>query len=643
MNLLGTQTRRQTAHGAEGWIPIEDLLEQAPFGVGLLNCPDHRWIYINDSFIRMTGRGAAADFVGKTVRESLPETEKQGFFEVLEKACASGEVCRVLEMKLSLNRAGIIKPRDGYFDLGFQPLHDANGHTNTVLIHALEVTANVAARKAQEDSARRFRLAQSAAQIGTWEWDPLENRTALSSELHHIFGTSRSDPESAKRWKERVFPGDWPMVDRMMTEGHRRGKLEFEYRYMHPESGLRWLYCKGRRARGKTSMYGIVQDITARKTSEEASQRLAAIVESSDDAIASKDLTGTVTSWNRAAEKIFGFTAKEIVGQPITTIIPPELYEDEAKILTTIARGEKIDHFETVRLTKSGERIDVSLTVSPVRNDAGEIVGAAKIARDITQQKKAERSLRTSERLASVGRLAATVAHEINNPLEAITNLIFLAKSAPDRDGSNKFLAMAEEELSRVSHLTRQTLGFYREPKQVTRIQVGELIESLSSVFSSRARNRGVKLQIEVHDDAASLSLPAEMRQVVANLMANSMDAMEGGGRVRIRASASTRWRDGGERGVRLTVADSGSGIPKSIRPKLFEPFFTTKKDVGTGLGLWVCKSIVENNRGAIRLKSCDEPGRSWTAFSVFLPLKMAAEPQETPVRESGELLRRSA
>lgn len=625
-------------------MPIQDLLAQAPFGIGLLKCADHRWVFINDSFVRMTGRSNGADFVGKTVRESLPETEKQGFLDVLDRACASGETCRVLEMKLSLKRAAPDQPKEGFFDFGFQPMRNSKGEAEAVLIHALEVTANVKARKALEDTAKRFRLAQSAAQIGTWEWDPVEDTRALSPEIYRMFGTNRSDPESAKAWMERVFPDDWPAVERLMTEGHRAGKMEFEYRYLHPEKGLRWLYCKGRRARGETRMYGIVQDITERKAAQEASQRLAAIVESSDDAIAGKDLTGIVTSWNHSAERMFGYTAEEMVGRPITTIIPPELHDDEARILATIGRGERIDHFETVRVTKTGEPIDVSLTVSPVRNESGEIIGAAKIARDITQQKKAERALRTSERLASVGRLAATVAHEINNPLEAITNLIFLAKSATSREDTNKFLAMAEDELTRVSHLTRQTLGFYREPRQVAQVGVGELIESLASIFSARARNRGVRVQAEVSEEA-SLNVPAEMRQVLANLVANSMDAMEAGGVVRIRASGARRWNGGDERGIRLTIADNGSGIPKAVRPKLFEPFFTTKKDVGTGLGLWVCKGIVDNYRGTIHLKSCAEPGRSWTAFSVFLPLKAdsGAGTQEMPARESGELLKRTA
>lgn len=644
MNSLGPPSSRQASRATDWQIPLETILAQAPFGIGLLRCSDHRWVYINDYFVRMTGRATRADFVGKTVRESLPETEKQGFFDVLDRACKSGDTCKVLEMKLALNRTGPMQGSEGYFDFGFQPVSDLHGHTTEVLIHAQEVTATVAARKALEENAERLRLAQTAAQIGTWEWDPVEDTRTLSPELYRMFGTSHSDPDSTHKWQERVFPADWSRVRRSMATGHRRGAMEFEYRYAHPERGLRWFYCKGRRVRGETRMYGIVQDITARKDTQVASQRLAAIVESSDDAIASKDLKGTVTSWNRAAERIFGYTAEEMIGRPITTIIPPELHDDETRILATIARGERIDHFETERLTKSGERIDVSLTISPVRDETGAIVGAAKIARDITQQKKAERALRTSERLASVGRLAATVAHEINNPLEAITNLIFLAKSSVTREDANKFLTMAEDELNRVSHLTRQTLGFYRESKAVAMVRVGELIESLASVFSSRARNRGVKVDTEVGEDAAALNIPAEMRQVVANLVANSMDAMDAGGAVRVRARAAHSWRCEDEWGIRLTIADTGTGIPKSARPKLFEPFFTTKNDVGTGLGLWVCKGIVENHRGQIRMKSSTEPGRSWTVFSVFLPLKPGAvAEQEMLARQSSELLKRTA
>jgi len=471
-----------------------------------------------------------------------------------------------------------------------------------------------------EASEERFRLAQSAAQIGTWEWDAQGDTRSLSPELHRIFGTDADDPDNPEVWAARVHPEDRELLRRQMEEAQQTGHIEVEYRYNHPDLGLRWLYCKGARVGDQTRLFGIVQDITARKAAEEASHRLAAIVESSDDAIVSKDLNGIVTSWNACAERMFGYTSKEMVGSSITRIIPPELHGDELRILQTIARGERIEHFETTRVKKTGETIDVSLTISPVKDQTGKIIGAAKIARDITQQKKAERILRTSERLASVGRLAATVAHEINNPLEAVMNLVYLAKERADQPDVRKFLVAAEEELERISHLTKQTLGFYRETKGASPIKVSAVLSPLISVFSSRSRNKGIDVRPEIRQDPDIYAVPGEIRQLIANLLSNSIDAVDSAGRIRVRVSATREWTGQGRCGVRISVADSGPGIPESARSQLFEPFFTTKQEVGTGLGLWVCKSIVEKHQGFIRVKSSTTPGKSGTVFSVFLP-----------------------
>jgi PAS domain S-box-containing protein len=357
-----------------------------------------------------------------------------------------------------------------------------------------------------------------------------------------------------------------------------------------------------------------------RKEQIMASQRLAAIVESAEDAIISKDLNGIVISWNRAAEQMFGYSAEEMIGRSISTIIPPELQADEPRILETIARGERIDHFETVRLAKNGERIDVSLTVSPMKDANGRIVGAAKIARDITQRKKTEHALRVSERLASVGRLAATIAHEINNPLEAATNLVYLARHSAVGKDARDFLSAAEEELARISHLTKQTLGFYRETREAAPMRIGPMLNSLISVFAARIRNKAVDVRAEIKDDPEIYAVADEIRQLITNLLSNSIDAVPRGGQIRVRVSRATEWIGEGRSGVRLIVADSGSGIPQAVRSEVFEPFFTTKKEVGTGLGLWLCKGIVERHGGSIRVKSSTAPGNSWTAFSVFLP-----------------------
>jgi PAS domain S-box-containing protein len=607
----------------------EDLLAQIPAAIGVLLGPDHRWSYINAACVRMCGRTSASDFIGKTVVESLPELVEQGFIDILDEVFRTGAPHVGTEAKILVDRETSGLPRTGYFDFLYQPMRNPKGGVQGIFVHALEVTDKVEARIAIEETAERLRLAQAAAEVGTWEWDPEGNTQRLSPELHNIFGTNPDDPEHAQVWASRVYQPDLQRVRSLMAEGYRTGSMEFEYRYLHPTSGLRWFYCKGSKFQGETRMLGILQDVTARRLAEEASQRLVAIVESSDDAIISKNLDGIVTSWNLRAERMFGYAAAEMIGKPITTIIPAELHGDETRILATIARGERVEHFETERVTKSGERIQVSLTVSPVKDEQGRIIGAAKIARDITQHKKAEKALRTTEMLASVGRLAATVAHEINNPLEAVTNLIYLAKNTPPGQNQSRYLDMAEEELERVSHLTRQTLGFYRETSGATNFRIGALINSLLPVFASRTRNKGIRIVPDIRQDDEIYGIPGEIRQVIANIVSNSVDALSAGGSIRIRVSAA-RHHNGSElKNVRLTVADSGCGVPIAARPKLFEPFFTTKKDVGTGLGLWVCKSIVDNHRGSIRFRTSSIPGRSYTVFSILLPQNAPQEATE--------------
>ena len=366
----------------------------------------------------------------------------------------------------------------------------------------------------------------------------------------------------------------------------------------------------------------IVRDITQKKKLEEDAFRLAAIVESSDDAIASKDLNGIVTTWNPSAEKLFGYKAEEIIGKSIRLIIPKELHQDEDVILDKIRRGEKIEHFETTRVRKDGERIDVSLTISPMRDGSGKVVGAAKIVRDFTEKKKIDRALRVTEKLAAAGRLAATIAHEINNPLEAVTNLIYLARmDAHNAERATQYLEMAGRELDRVAHISRQTLGFYRDTSTPSRLSVTHILDDLLSFYERRFESRKIKMVKEYDRDIEVTALGGELRQAFSNLIGNAIDAMPGGGTLIIRAT-QTHSRNGTNRpGVRITILDTGEGIAPQHRKNLFQPFFTTKEDVGTGLGLWITRSIVEKHGGTIRVKSRTATKDHGTAFSIFLPL----------------------
>jgi PAS domain S-box-containing protein len=371
----------------------------------------------------------------------------------------------------------------------------------------------------------------------------------------------------------------------------------------------------------------IVRDITRQKKLEEAALRLAAIVESSDDAIASKDLNGIITSWNRSAEKLFGYTAQEIIGKSVLVIIPPELHHDEDMILSKIRRGEKIDHFETIRVHKNGERIEVSLTVSPIKDEDGNVIGAAKIVRNITESKKIDRALQTTEKLAAAGRMAATVAHEINNPLEAVTNLVYLAK----RDLSNTdrvagYLEMASRELDRVAHITRQTLGFYRDTSSPVRFNVAETIDDLLLLYEKRFESRRIKVLKQYDKEIEITALAGEIRQAFSNLITNAIDAMPNGGTLVVKVAKACDWsRPHRHHGVRVTVLDTGSGIETKHRKSIFQPFFSTKTDVGTGLGLWITRGIVEKHHGAIRMKSRTGEDKHGTVFSIFLPKQFVA------------------
>jgi signal transduction histidine kinase len=217
--------------------------------------------------------------------------------------------------------------------------------------------------------------------------------------------------------------------------------------------------------------------------------------------------------------------------------------------------------------------------------------------------------------------MAATVAHEINNPLEAVTNLVFLAKGCAARNDVREYLNTIDEELNRISQITKQTLGFYRETIAPSAVRVGEMLTPVISLLSMRLRNKEIEIRPEIREDPEIYAVAGEIRQLIANLLNNSIDAVNSGGLIRIRIDAN-RLIGHIPNGVRITIADSGRGIPPSDRSKLFEPFFTTKKDVGTGLGLWVCTNIVQRHHGSIRVKTSAKPGRSWTVFSVFLPMR---------------------
>jgi signal transduction histidine kinase len=266
----------------------------------------------------------------------------------------------------------------------------------------------------------------------------------------------------------------------------------------------------------------------------------------------------------------------------------------------------------------------------PVYGPDGGVQAITAASLEITAQKKAEMALVQSEKLAVVGRLASSIAHEINNPLESITNLLYLAQHSDDLRQIHEHLRIAEIELRRVAGITSQTLRFHKQATSPQAVTPEELIASALAIFQGRLANSGVEV---MERDRALLPVrcfEGEMRQVISNLISNALDAMASqDGRLILRTRMGRSWRTG-EAGVTITVADTGGGMSREIVAKLFNPFFTTKGLTGTGLGLWVAKQIVDRHRGALRVRSSVSAAHHGTVFTIFLPFNAV-------VREAGE------
>jgi len=388
----------------------------------------------------------------------------------------------------------------------------------------------------------------------------------------------------------------------------------------------------------------VFRDITERRRAEETSRLLVSIVTSSEDAIISKDLHGVITSWNKGAERIFGYTAAEAIGQPITLIADPEHREEMAQILERITRGERVEHYETRRRTKGGQIVHVSLTVSPMHDASGRIVGASKIARDITKLRHLEEQLRHAQKMEALGTLAGGIAHDFNNILAAILGYTELAQcEIPVASPVGAWLQKVLTASHRAKALVQQILAFSR------RTPVARTPVSLTAVLRETLPFLRALLPstIALEDSCTSEATPVladatQLQQILMNLGTNARDAMgDTGGRLALSlevvavdaAFAATHPALHAGPYVRLTVQDSGPGIPPAVLARIFEPFFTTKEvGHGTGLGLSVVHGIVEGHDGAILVESTLGQG---TTFTIYLPrLEERAEGDAPPAVE---------
>ena len=368
-----------------------------------------------------------------------------------------------------------------------------------------------------------------------------------------------------------------------------------------------------------------------RRTTEQLGEyrtRLVSIIDSSEDAIYGKDLNGIITSWNRGAEHIYGYTPDEIVGKHISILAPSDRKDEIPEILTRIAAGETINHFESMRVAKDGKALDVSISISPLRDAKGKIIGASAIARDITAQKRAEGQLHQAQKMEAIGRLAGGVAHDFNNILGIVSACAeFLRDRVDPSAGAAQYIDNIKKATERGSSLTRQLLTFSRSSSIKPRIlDLNERLRDVSKLLRPLMGD-DVEILIVSKSPAAVVEAdPGQLDQIVVNLAVNARDAMPRGGKF-ILETRSERFDEdfAGQnqnmpagKYVLLAVSDTGNGMDEATVARIFEPFFTTKETgKGTGLGLATVYGIVKQSAGHILVYS--EPGHG-TTFKIYLP-----------------------
>jgi PAS domain S-box-containing protein len=353
-------------------------------------------------------------------------------------------------------------------------------------------------------------------------------------------------------------------------------------------------------------------------------QWLNTTIRSIGDAVIACDTDGNIVFMNRIAEQLTGWQEHEARGLSLHTVFPIFNEDTRAAVENPVDKVRRLGTVvglanHTFLVSKNGTEICIDDSGAPIRDGSGNMIGVVLVFRDITERRMSEGALMRAEKLAAAGRLAASVAHEVNNPLEGLTNLVYIARRSDELDEIRPLLSQAESELARIAHITRQSLGFYRETSIATHFSPAAVVHEVSDFYASRAATLGVTLLVNTTTEREVLGAAGELRQVLSNLIANGLDACSKGDTIRLEANSATDPRDPTRLGVRISVADTGLGIAPEHIDSIFEPFFTTKKDTGTGLGLWVSRELVEKHGGRLRVRSRNLP-KCGTVFSIFLP-----------------------
>jgi len=455
----------------------------------------------------------------------------------------------------------------------------------------------------------------------------------VSPSYEKLWGRTRQSLyENYQSWIDAIHPDDRERVAGVLVKKYDTGWYENEYRILRPDGSSRWIWDRGYAARDEQGnikrFVGVAEDITERKQAEEQSARLAAIIEYVDDAIVSLTLNGIVIGWNPGAERLYGYSAEEMIGHSIILLYPPEKHAEYDTIMARARRGERVEALDTVRRRKDGTLIDVAISVAAIEVQPGLVTGATKISHDISKIKRLEEQFRQAQKMEAVGLLAGGVAHDFKNLLTVINGYseMLLSRLRPD-DPMRELLAEINKAGEMAGTLTRQLLAVSRQ--QVLEPKVLDLNAVVTETESTLRHLIGEGIILTTVLDPALKPVkvdPGQIQQVLMNLAVNARDAMPQGGQLRVETrnvtldKAYRQTHPGVQPGAYsiLAVTDTGTGMDEVTQARIFEPFFTTKRPgKGTGLGLAVVHGVVKQSGGHIEVDS--ELGRG-AVFQVYFP-----------------------
>ncbi len=511
--------------------------------------------------------------------------------------------------------------QDIYWTYSYSPVRDAAGSVCGIFVVAHDVTANLNAERERDAIAANLKNVLESTTDGLVVLDKQGRYTYVNDQAARIVALQPSDMLGKSQWElfphaaETEFGKQYQLAVDTGTPRH--------FDNFYPEPLNAWLECHCYPSPHGISVYfrDVTEQRQAQRELQEREERFRVLADSLPQLIWMTDRSGENIYCNQRYFDYLGVTEAERPSIAWLDLVHPHDLERTLTLWNhAVETGEPyMNEFRLRR--KDGIFRHLLARAIPIRDDRGQIERWIGSLTDIHDQKLAEDALRKSEKLATAGRLAASIAHEINNPLESVTNSLYLALQDSGLSAETKmYLETAEQELLRVAHITTQTLRFHRQSVSPVSTDICDIVDSVMALFRGRLDSKNIQVNAECERGSVAICFGDEIRQVIANIVGNALDAMPHGGTLRLRVKRATSWAPNLPPGVKIVVADSGHGIPPAVLDRIFEPFVSTKEATGIGLGLWVTEGIVRKHGGWIRVRSRANTRPSGTVFRIFIP-----------------------